>query len=633
MVCLQRISHLHDREKKTAVRPALNPPTTPVSTSPTAPSNISISLSNLDTDICPSQSISQVECETDCVEIKQRDGTRLKERSWVWKYYQTTPESALKQNLQQAHKLFQDGHSERQGPLSSWITKEKKLPLEETILDRIITTCQPFTCVEQPSFKAMLRSVDFEASIPSADTVSRRLNLRLDALDSELQILMASASSIALSLDGWTSQNSLPMLAINAHWMSSAFQQHRACIGFVEITCNHSGENLANIVATVLERFHISDKVMTITADNASNNDTLHRCLFQKLCQREACDFLDDVAKTRWKTINVPNSPIAKLWLLALWIARSPQRIQKWDNRPGCTKTIHYDVDTRWNSTFVMIERAEECRRQLEDTVNDEPDIEALRLTPNDWRQLSDIKKILAPFNEYTEYVSRDSPSIHMAARMFEELRSILLAIKERRGAWQNVSPALTVPISDGITLLEHYHDCIKDNDIYYIASVLDPRIKTKWLKTLPDGESIVDRIRAFLKKAYPAPKQPVSTALNKSYKSFEYRFLEAFQPTQYNVTESDIDQYFDTPTISTGFDISQSQTEFIRNWWKINRLEFTCMAQVAQDHLAISAAEVDIERLFNNGRDVLGIRRFSMKGRTLGTLLRLKDAERWKSE
>jgi hypothetical protein len=586
----------------------------------------------------------------------------------------------LKQHLQQTHKLLQDGQSERQGPLSSWIAKEKKPPFEEAILDWITSTCQPFTCVEQPSFKGMLRSMDFEASIPSADTVSRRLNLRLDALDSELRILMDSASSIALSLDGWTSQNSLPMLAINAHWMSSTFQQHRACIEFVEITGNHSGENLANIVATVLERFHISDKVMTITADNASNNDTLHRFLFQRLCQRydeyladtiiregtmkftqnsqircfahilnlvmkrvlrslnasshrEACDFLDDVAKRSWKVMAVPTSPIAKLRLLVLWIARSPQRIQKWDNRPGCTKAIHYDVDTRWNSTFVMIERAEECRRQLEDTVNDEPDIEALCLTPNDWRQLSDIKKILAPFNEYTEYVSRDSPSIHMAARMFEELRSILLAIKERRGDWQNVSPALTVPISDGITLLEHYHDCVKDNDIYYIASVLDPRIKTKWLKTLSDGETIIERIRAFLKKAYPTPKQPVSIALNTSHKSFEYRFLEAFQPTQYNVAESDIDQYFDTPTISTGFDIIQSQTEFIRNWWNINRLEFTCMAQVAQDHLAIPAAEVDIERLFNNGRDVLGIRRFSMKGKTLGTLLRLKDAERWKSK
>lgn len=67
------------------------------------------------------------------------------------------------------------------------------------------------------------------------------------------------------------------MLAINAHWISSDSQQYRACIEFVEIEGNQSGEILANIVATALQRFHISDKVITITADNASNNDTLHR--------------------------------------------------------------------------------------------------------------------------------------------------------------------------------------------------------------------------------------------------------------------------------------------------------------------------------------------------------------------
>ncbi|CAI7663761.1 unnamed protein product, partial [Penicillium palitans] len=202
-----------------------------------------------------------------------------------------------------------------------------------------------------------------------------------------------------------------------------------------------------------------------------------------------------------------------------------------------------------------------------------------------------------------------------------------------KRGEWEKVSPAIAVPVSDGISLLEKYHDCVRENDIYYIASVLDPRTKTKWLKTLPDGEKIIDRTRAFLKKAYPTPNQPASIAPSTNYKSFEYRFLEAFQPTQYNVAESDIDQSFDTPTISTGFEISQSQTEFIRSWWKANRLEFSCMAKVAQDHIAIPAAEVDVERLFNGGRDVLGIRRFSMKGKTLGTLIRLKDAVRWKSE
>ena len=83
-----------------------------------------------------------------------------------------------------------------------------KFPFEEAVLNWIVSICQPFTCVEHPSFKAMLRSAGFQDSVPNADTVSRRLCLRLDALDSELPILMSSASSIALSLDGWTSQNS-----------------------------------------------------------------------------------------------------------------------------------------------------------------------------------------------------------------------------------------------------------------------------------------------------------------------------------------------------------------------------------------------------------------------------------------
>lgn len=66
-----------------------------------------------------------------------------------------------------------------------------------------------------------------------------------------------------------------------------------------------------------------------------------------------------------------------------------------------------------------------------------------------------------------------------MAARMFGELRSILFAIKEQQGEWQQVSAAITVLVSDGISLLKQYHDCVKKNDILYIPSVLDPRLKT----------------------------------------------------------------------------------------------------------------------------------------------------------
>ena len=47
----------------------------------------------------------------------------------------------------------------------------------------------------------------------------------------------------------------------------------------------------------------------------------------------------------------------------------------------------------------------------------------------------------------------------------------------------------------------------------------------------------------------------------------------------------------------------------------------------MARDYLAIPASEVDIKRLFSLGRDILGIRRFSMSMNTLRTLILLRDA------
>jgi len=43
--------------------------------------------------------------------------------------------------------------------------------------------------------------------------------------------------------------------------------------------------------------------------------------------------------------------------------------------------------------------------------------------------------------------------------------------------------------------------------------------------------------------------------------------------------------------------------------WWRINKGEYPQMAAAATDYLMVPASEVPVERLFNAGRDILGIR------------------------
>jgi hypothetical protein len=56
-------------------------------------------------------------------------------------------------------------------------------------------------------------------------------------------------------------------------------------------------------------------------------------------------------------------------------------------------------------------------------------------------------------------------------------------------------------------------------------------------------------------------------------------------------------------------------------------------MALAAREILAIPASEVNCERLFNKGRDLLGIRRYAMSRETMRIMMLLKGALRSKKE
>ncbi len=54
-------------------------------------------------------------------------------------------------------------------------------------------------------------------------------------------------------------------------------------MGFEEIDGTHSGWNLAQIVETVLLKYNLTHRLLSITADNASNNSTLRWSLEESL--------------------------------------------------------------------------------------------------------------------------------------------------------------------------------------------------------------------------------------------------------------------------------------------------------------------------------------------------------------
>ena len=162
-------------------------------------------------------------------------------------------------------------------------------------------------------------------------------------------------------------------------------------------------------------------------------------------------------------------------------------------------------MNIRWISTFGMIERAEECRWQLEDTVNDEiskPCVSYLTTgcSSQIWR-----KPCLPLMN-----IPSTSPEIALQYiwRRVCLKSSVLYSSLSRNGGASGRRSCqqsrfrfpMASPSWNSTTTASR-------STIYTISQAF-------WtLKSGPNGskrgEKVIDRIRAFLKKAYPTQNSP----------------------------------------------------------------------------------------------------------------------------
>lgn len=425
----------------------------------------------------------------------------------------------------------------------------------------------------------------------------------------------------------------------------------------------------------MLIELSLEDKLISITGDNASNTEAIASELYFSLSDRPRVEDampaplyrgLDSYIRCLAHVLNLivkdilrnlgsgtmeqaqvacdclqtgnsitDHSAIGRLRVLALWINRTPQRRQKWkeicrlNNLPD--KFIAYDVTTRWNSTFRMVDDGLKSRQQVNKFLNLQEELPPFTL--QDWSRLEQIHTVLHKSNELTLYISKRNPQISLAVPIYYELHELLDDVTEGNGDFAKLDRDIIAAVKEGMKKYEKYYYIMDGCDTYYTALVLDPRVKGEMiLRELQDGKAgtmILETIRTNLHQVYAASKPDHDAAASISsslqHSDVESRMLKKLQARDPPL--SDIDKYFDTPPISVADTTGQN---WLCNWWKMHKGEYPRMAAAARDYLAIPASEVAVERVFSTARDVLGIRRYSLKGDTLRMLMLIPDGYKW---
>lgn len=405
----------------------------------------------------------------------------------------------------------------------------KKASVEEMLVQWVIQTRQPFTVVEHPAFRALIEATGTTLPIKTADTLFNRIKEEFHSGRAYVKNELARSSrTLALSLDVWTSENQIAIMGIIGHWISPDFEKREELLEFTEINGPHSGENLAEVVLKMLDELDIAPKLLTITGDNAGNNgtlcDSLHDQLLKKydndddrfrirplmrfrgrqsfipclahvlnlICKdvlaslkagsaREAKAILDDMAihtSPAFNSLHSTKGAIMKIRLLTLWIARSPRRRQDW-KEVSPSKKVSYDVDTRWNSTYLMIQDALRLQTELGQFVRIHPEVQALQLIDDEWSTLQQVAKILKPFWDHTNSVSKACPTIVESLPIYWSLDDLLNDVRNAEGDFEDVNIEIRDAVERGIRKMNKFARKMDDNLLYYVASVLDPRIKS----------------------------------------------------------------------------------------------------------------------------------------------------------
>ena len=145
--------------------------------------------------------------------------------------------------------------------------------------------------------------------ISNDDAVENKIKNHIKNVKQKINKKLATtAFTVTMSFDEWTSQNSLFMIIMNVIWLDDYFKQHWICIEFVEINDSHSEKNLVFIVYSILMKFNICQKLLTININNAENNDILCHILhvlfkykFDYHCYRISRTNLGHVMSNPWR--------------------------------------------------------------------------------------------------------------------------------------------------------------------------------------------------------------------------------------------------------------------------------------------------------------------------------------------
>ncbi|KAJ4793984.1 Zinc finger BED domain-containing protein DAYSLEEPER [Rhynchospora pubera] len=390
---------------------------------------------------------------------------------------------------------------------------------------------------------------------------------------------------------------------------------------------------------------HYFFRAFSLVLDNASSNDACIRELLggpmrdalpvdgSVFHQRCGCHILNLVVQDG---ISVLTDEITKVRETMKYLRHSQARMERFKLASSQVKVPNkkpaWDVPTRWNSTYLMLELALELRPAIERYATLDKHY-TLKPKDTEWEAVEALMDCLKIF--YTATLKFSAVKYPTLNYFFPEMCEVYVSIKNMESS---PYPFIVLMATKMFAKWERYWT--SGNTLLAIACVLDPRCK-------------VAVVEYYFKLVYPGHHDFYMSNLNACINAMFMEYLEAYNSSLQSQTESssrtqsqsqrcqssgasssgavnniraglksllaekkttepvksELEQYISEPLDDTAL-----EAEFdILAWWKLKVPKYPVLSRLARDILAVPASTVASESTFSTSGRTLSVVRNSL--------------------
>ncbi|XP_026462110.1 zinc finger BED domain-containing protein 4-like [Ctenocephalides felis] len=354
-------------------------------------------------------------------------------------------------------------------------------------MDMFIDSFHPFSLVEERSFKKLLRWIPGYVP-PSRKTVSgSMLEEKYHNVVEGVKQKILEAETLCITLDIWTSRATESYVAVTGTHTS---------FGCCQFEGTHTSENIAKEIQRLLTEWNLQQKVNFAISDNAYNMKKAIKNILGLKHHGCYAHTINLIVNDGLKLIKSEIDVVKKIVSYFRRSVTASEKLQKNQLQIyGQTKKLLQDIDTRWNSTFYMVQRFVELEDAIKMTMS-VLETNLAPVTPEMWKILKQLCLILKPFENITNSISGESyltgSLVIVLTRCLNESCSKILLRKDLLSIIRKITEVLKSSINDRFSNVER-------SETFGISTLMDPRFKLQGFSNIENANFIKGHLQQIV--------------------------------------------------------------------------------------------------------------------------------------